>query len=180
MLVTIKEIIVDAPVVKGKTRYQKASVAYEYNGQSRNQSVMSFSNPAVWKTLQELNPGDNVDVTITKNASGYNEWAAVEKVQNTAPTEATNHPAVKGTTTPAVRTSTYETPEERTARQLLIVRQSSLTNAIALHAQLEDVPKDYVDGMDTILKTAQKFVDFVYGTNSDVFNQKNDIDDVPY
>lgn len=147
MLITLKEVVVETQT-KGKNRWQTATVAYEFNGEHRTQKMMSFSNPDVFKTIQEFQPDDKLDVTVTKNDQGYNQWAKVEKVSE-APAKAAT--AATGGT---YKGSTYETPEERKIKQLYIIRQSSISNAISFLGQ--DVP------VELILETAQKFVDFVY------------------
>ncbi|HET8688881.1 MAG TPA: hypothetical protein VFM18_19905, partial [Methanosarcina sp.] len=70
----------------------------------------------------------------------------------------------------------------RDRRQVLIVRQSSLTNAIAVLTAGSKTPPD----PEAVKKLAQEFVDFVFQadtsfSNVDLFTQDNDIDkDIPY
>ena len=130
-------------------------VSYQFNGQARTQKILSFANPDTYKALQEFNAGDQAEVTVTKNAAGYNQWAKIEKVSN----ESTDKQA--GAVSPTggrVLGSQYETREERQTRQLHIVRQSSISNAIAMLTPGAKAPLD----VSTVVKVAQDLVDFVY------------------
>lgn len=62
----------------------------------------------------------------------------------------------------AARTSTYETPEERAKKQVYIVRQSSLSNALtALAIGAKTPPKP-----DEVIELARKYEDYVFGKTS--------------
>jgi len=155
-------------VVKGKSRYDKATVAYLYNGEARTQNVMSFSNPAIFKAVQEF-VGQEVEVTVTKNAAGYNEWAAILPAGSTAvPSSST---ASAPTNAPATRVtgSNFETPSERAQKQIYIVKQSSISAAIALAG----LNKEKVT-REQIIDTAQFFVDYVFGNDKTVEGMASD------
>jgi hypothetical protein len=141
--VLLKDVNVEK-VEKGKNGYHIATVDYEYKGESKQQKIFSFVNPGVFKAIQEL-PKGAIEVELTKNSKGYSEWAKVSV-------------ASEGSSEPQktrIAGSNYETPEERAKRQLLIVRQSSLTNALT-----------FLNGKDAAVEEvealAQRFVDFVY------------------
>lgn len=148
------EVEVGKPGPKG---WSKAKVTYLMNGESKWQNVMSFSNPAVFKAVQQ-HIGEEVEVTITKNAKGYDEWAAVSPAGTGTPV-ATGAVPAGNSAAPATRVtgSNYETPVERARRQVLIVRQSSLAQAIEYHKLQKDAA-----GTDEILDIAQDFVDWVF------------------
>src|SRR3990167_6921512 len=87
-------------------------------------------NPALKEALSSLATGDEVTVLMEKNAAGFWEVQSVTK----GITEVQQVPSSKTSPSPPgnkVIGSNYETAAERTARQVLIVRQSSLANAIA-------------------------------------------------
>lgn len=154
MRITITEIL-NETVNKGRTPYFVANVSYQQNGQARTQKILSFANPDTYKALQEYGPGDEAEVTVTKNAQGYNQWAKIEKVsKDDAPKQAASASATGG----KVLGSQYETREERITRQLHIVRQSSLANAVAILTPGAKAPLDVA----TVVKVAQELVDFVY------------------
>jgi hypothetical protein len=128
MLVTITNVSVEN-IVKGRSRYSKATVNYTWNGEARSQSIMSFSNPTVFKEVQEL-VGQTVEVEVGKNEAGYSEWRSIQRGTGNAAPAATGAPGGAPAGNTRVVGSNYETKEERAFRQVLIVRQSSLTAAL--------------------------------------------------
>ena len=119
------------PTAKGS--YQVADIAYKNNtfqGKVEGKKVMSFGATAnAFKVLAEAVSGDTFNVTVVKNDKGYNDWTALTKGDaSAAATPSTG--AAKTTTTPTK--TTYETPEERAQRQVLIVRQSSVSSALGI------------------------------------------------
>lgn len=166
----IKIVEVNTEEVRnGRNKYDKASVVYSFNGQNRTQNLMSFSNPGVFAKVKDLKPGDEVNVEVTKNDKGYNTWASVDKI------DASASPPASATSGARTNVSTYETAEERKIRQLLIVKQSSITNAINY---IKELNNEEPASVEYVLSIAQKFVDFVYGTDdqSDLFEQGNDLE----
>jgi hypothetical protein len=142
-------------VVKGKSRYSKAAVTYTYNGEARTQNIMSFTNPAIFKAVQEK-VGQEVEITITKNAAGYNEWASLDELGVAPAASAPSSTPSPTTTGTRVTGSNYETPAERAARQVYIIKQSSLSTAVALAATQEANVTP-----EQIIEVAQLFTDWV-------------------
>lgn len=154
---------------RGK-KYGKAAVDYTYNGEARKQNVMSFSNPDVFKKVQELT-GQTVEVEVGKNEKGYSEWRSITAAGSAA---ASTTPAGQPSAT-RVSGSNYETKEERAARQVLIVKQSSLSAAIGT---LTPGSKSALDPK-AVLELAQTFTDWVFEKPADSgFNDMTD--DIPY
>lgn len=128
--------IVDVEIEKvdnGKGGYEKAEVIYDVGGDKRTQKVMSFASPGVFKVLKTAKKGDTFEVNVIKNPAGYNQWNSITPAGAPAAGAAPDAPAAAPRTaagTTATK-STYETADERAARQRLIVRQSSLTAALA-------------------------------------------------
>lgn len=151
-------------VVKGKSRYSKATVAYLFNGEARTQNIMSFVNPDVFKTVQE-SVGQEVEVTVTKNDAGYNQWSAVSPAGSGggAPTPSAAPAA------PASR-SNYETAEERANRQVYIVKQSSLANALTYMELTKSKPTP-----EEVTALAQQFTDWVFGKDASLESLQSDI-----
>lgn len=152
--VEIQEVVV-TEAGNGPRKYKVADVVYSWNGNNRKQRIMSFANPDVFKTVTSLSIPASVAVETTKNAKGYEEWAKVvlSSDSSVSPVKTTGAPT-------KVVGSNYETPEERKFRQLLIVRQSSIANAIEFlkfDADRGDI------SVNLTLEVAQQFVDFVYG-----------------
>jgi hypothetical protein len=127
------------------------------------QLVEFYTDKTVWSTLASAKSGDFFAIDREKNDAGYWEWRAVHR-QDSPPVPSTTG-AVKQATTQA--RSTYETPEERAARQILIVRQSSVASAVAyLKGETDKPDPDYV------VAVAKRFEAYVLGTDKE-------FDDVP-
>lgn len=143
-------------VGEGRKKYGKASVEYTYNGEARRQNVMSFTNPDVFKKVQELT-GQTVEVEVGKNDKGYSEWRAISA--SSAGTGNSNQSAsTGGATSTRVSGSNYETKEERANRQVLIVRQSSLGAAVETLSTGAKTPPTAA----AVLELAQEYVDWVF------------------
>ena len=156
MKVTIKDVNIER-VVKGKTKYSKATVAYIYNGEQRTQNIVDFANPSIFKQVQEL-IGQEVEVTLTKNAQNFNEWSAVEVLGNQ--TSAASSGFAETPKTTRVSGSNYETAEERAKKQVYIIKQSSISNAIDLYSNT-GFERNESFNVEDILRTAQQFTDWV-------------------
>jgi len=57
----------------------------------------------------------------------------------------------------------WETPEERAAKQIYIVRQSSISNAIAFYGMRADHDKDVLE--DDVISLAKRFEAYVFGND---------------
>lgn len=153
MRVTINSVNIET-VTRGRSRYSVATVSYTYNGEPRTQKVMSFANPTVFKVLQETDlTGQEVDVTITKNAQNYNEWSnIVIDASGGIPAKAAAAPTTR------VGGSNFETPEERAKKQVYIIKQSSITAAISILEKTGQPPT-----VDAVKEVAQDLTDWVLG-----------------
>lgn len=156
MQVTIKNVDVEN-VAKGKSRYSKATVDYTYNGQLRQQKIMSFANPDVFKKVQEL-VGQTVEVETGKNESGFSEWKSIQALSDGSVSSGGSANRGASATTTRVSGSNYETKEERAARQVLIVKQSSLSAAVAT---LSPGAKGALDPR-AVIDLAQQYTDWVF------------------
>ena len=157
-------------VVKGKSRYSKATVAYSYNGEARTQNIMSFSNPDVFKAVQEK-VGQEVEITITKNDAGYNQWSKLGDVGSGETASTGAAPTTGGSAAPTTRVtgSNYETPAERAIKQVYIVKQSSISAAVALANSNKEKATP-----EEIITNAQKFVDWVFGKDDSMESLQSD------
>ena len=154
----------------GAKKYGKAMVEYTYNGEARKQQIMSFANPDVFKKVQEM-VGQTVDVEVGKNDKGYNEWRSIVSAQNS--TGNTANPVSAPT---RVSGSNYETKEERAARQVLIVKQSSLSAAVAT---LTPGSKASLDRND-VIELAQFYADWVFSKENDESGFDTMTNDIPF
>jgi len=120
------------PTPKGS--YEQLEVTYKnlsYQGKVESKKLMSFgANAASFNILKSAPAGSQWEVTVVKNNAGYNDWPTVVAASGAAAPAAA--PSGLSTNKAAIGPkSTYETPEERAQRQILIVRQSSVSAAVA-------------------------------------------------
>ena len=146
------------PTARGS--YQELEVVYKnltFQGKVESKKLMSFgAGASSFKTLSEANQGSTWDVTVVKNDKGYNDWTAVSVANGSAPVAAAATGTGKPNPTPK---STYETPEERAQRQVLIVRQSSVGSAVtALSAGVKSPPK-----ASDVIAYAKELEAYVFG-----------------
>ena len=158
MNITILSVDVKTiPTAKGS--YQSAEVAYKNNtfqGKVEGKKVMSFGATAgAFKTLSQAQSGETYEVEVIKNDKGYNDWTSLTPAglsaasASAAPAASNSNKAPQGAT--PVR-STYETPEERAAKQVYIIRQSSLNNALSMLAVASKSPLKLEDVLDVASK----------------------------
>lgn len=165
MLINI--IDVGAPnthAAKNGRSYQSIEVTYKDDqGQVKNKKLMSFSNPSVFNHIKDLTKGDQINLRTEKDAAGYWQWIGIEG-DKTVATETKTTPQAGG----RVTGSNYETKEERAARQVLIVRQSSLSSAVELLGPGKSV--------EEVLAVAKQFEDYVFAKSSgiDAINEMED------
>lgn len=136
-------------------------------GKIEGKNLMPFGETqGTFNTLATANSGDVYEITVVKNAaSGYWDWTAAER--STADAPAATAPGVpvraSGSATASPK-STYETPEERAAKQVYIVRQSSISSAVSI---LAHGSKSALD-VDQVLATASRLEDYVFGKDKQV------------
>jgi len=108
--------------------YVQLDVAYKKlaDGKIEGKKIMSFANKDAYGILSKASNGNQFTITSEKEGEFW-QWVAVTPLSSSGGQEAVKAPAA-GFTSPK---STYETAEERAARQVLIVRQSSLSAAVA-------------------------------------------------
>lgn len=140
---------------ESKGKYNQLTVDYTDVGSGKDHTykLMSFVNKDAYLLLKSAKSGDVFDVVTNKNDKGYWTWESV----STAGTKPKANPAPR---------STYETPEERAQKQIYIVRQSSLTNAIALLGSKAKV--------EAVISVARQFEQYVFG-----LDERESFDDLP-
>lgn len=131
-------------------KYQEANISYkDRDGKSMGKKVVSFKYPDVFATLSKAKVGETYEVKPVKEGNFWNWTEATKAASVGAPSP------VAGQATPR---STYETPVERAARQVYIVRQSSISSAIEYFRLLDNKKAKPAD----ILGMARIFEDFVF------------------
>lgn len=154
--------------VKGQKAYDFFKVNYtNQNGERKVYSGFQNSlkyNRQLANDLRKLQQGDNIILVIGKNKANYDELQAVSVTNGRAgearlPTASGN----SGTSTGSGQSRSYsgETPEERARRQVLIVKQSSLSSAVETVKVEGGVPTT-----EEVLAVAQEYFDWVMSTGS--------------
>lgn len=140
MQVQVLSVQVNPATTKTGKPYEVVELAFKnlsFKGAVEGKKIMPFGVTAathnVFKTAQ---PGQIYEVTVVKGDSGYNDWTSATLSDGTAPapSQASGGPSNAGraSAAPASNSRGFETPEERAAKQIYIVRQSSISSAIAL------------------------------------------------
>lgn len=157
-------------------KYQVAEVAYKNlnKGAVEGKKILSFVNPDVFNTVSTASDGAQFTVTTEKDDKGYWQWTAISQGGSVPQASA---PATKGNASPK---STYETPEERAQKQVYIVRQSSITNAIAFITATKKTAS-----VEDVLAVAKQFERFVFDVSlPDATSGSSSVadieDDIPY
>jgi hypothetical protein len=152
----------------GKTgNYQVCELAFKnksFQDKVEGKKIMSFAEKNAFETLKGASMGQVFTIVRQKDDKGYWKWVDVQsgEVSNmSTPSASQATQATPAKTTPK---STYETPEERAARQVMIVRQSSISSAVALAAassKTKVTPEE-------IIEVAKQFEAYVMGISKDV------------
>lgn len=160
-LITVQDVRIEE-VKKGRTSYEKATLVFtDEKGEQRTKYIVSWSNPQVFATAKKAVSGQKYEMTQEKQGEYWNITALSQVVSDADQPQAGSITTKTGSV-PA--RSNYETSEERAQRQLMIVRQSSISNAIAL---LSPTGSKAVPQVEDVLKVAQRFVDFVYDNDQE-------------
>lgn len=164
---------------KNGRSYQSLEVTYKGNdGKVSAKKLMSFSNPSVFAAAGKWNKGDTVEVITQKDDAGYWQWTGIGDGASAPQLSAggTTSTASAGSST-RVTGSTYETKEERAARQVLIVRQSSLSVAVQALLAGAKVPPNAGD----IIALAKQLESYVFAEEVKPTPEITDLeDDIPY
>lgn len=164
------------PTAKGS--YQQLEVAFKNldSGKLESKKLMSFVKPDnAYKALNDAKVGDTFTITsIKKEGDQYWTWTeATAHAPGSPATASTGASNTSAATTPA--RSNYETPEERAKKQVFIIKQSCLAQAIASMSVGAKTPPSRT----TILEEAQAYVDWVMGEKKvSVLDMPSDFDDI--
>ena len=169
---------------KANKPYQQLEVAFKNLtfGKVESKKLMPFgAQEGAFKALSGAKQGDVFEVTVVKNAAGFNDWTACVQA---APGSINEAPAGAAVGTPTAINnksvqvkSTYETPEERVIKQRYIIKQSSLSGAISLLTVGAKSPPT----VEAVLALADTLVAYVMETpeqtiQGDLFKMENDVE----
>lgn len=166
MKLSIISVNVTSKTSKNGKSYQSAEVVYKNtdSGKVENKNITQYSE--VFKQVADAQAGQVYNVQSTKDDAGYWQWVKFERVtgETGAVTAAPAAAASKGN---------WETSEERAARQVFIIKQSSLANAVATLA----VGAKAAPNTEQVIAVAQAYTDWVLGKGTNnLFETPNDIE----
>ena len=167
--IEVKSIdIVKATTKTGKP-YEFIDLMYKnksFQDKVEGKKVMPFGNKEVFETLKNSEKGDVFYIGRTKNADGFWDWDKVQSHSNY--TQEVGHKETTAKVAPTTSKSTaWETPEDRAQKQLYIIRQSSLTNAV--NTLVGNVNPEEVKS------TAQNYINFVLGLDDIDLSSDDDL-----
>jgi len=161
MQVTVVDVAQETLSAKNGRTFQQLVVSYKNDkGMAQAKKLVSFANPDLFKAAKSWTKDQIINVKTVKNdKTGYWDWVGLE-----GETVATS----KESATPTrVTGSNYETKKERAARQVYIIRQSSLATAVDLLGQGAST--------DTVIETAKVFEAYVLGNPGSFDDLADDI-----
>jgi hypothetical protein len=155
---------------KNGRQYQSVEITYKNpQGQAQTKKLMSFGAPEVFKIAQTWTKGDSINVATIKDNNGYWQWTKILAQGEADPSVSTN----SASKAPVSRGSNYETSDERAKRQVMIVRQSSLSNAVATLAIQGS--KATANDVITLAKLYEGFVLNNEADNPDIRDMNDDV-----
>lgn len=179
---TVISVDIDIQVPKnGGGTYPGSRLSYRETSSGKVQE-QGFHNqalkfkPEVKNALVSLNVGDAIIIDKEKNDKGFWEVQSITKNDGGAQAPASN-PTIAGAKATVSPKSTYETPEERAQKQVYIVRQSSISNAIDLLAA-NGGKKNTVDDVIDVAKVFEAYVFGVEFDDGSIASMKDDTDGI--
>ena len=137
------------------TRFSYRDMSGKLVEQNFHNNSLKF-NPKIGVALSNMKPGDNF--TMVKEKEG--EFWNVKDILVGDTLVATTNTGSKPSAVPAPK-SNYETAEERAKKQVYIIRQSSISSAVALATILK------LKDTKEVLKVAKEFEAYVMDTDFD-------------
>lgn len=143
--------------------FNAIDLVFKKDGGVKAQSFPDWANQEVYPYLQKAQVGNTYTVvTSEEKINGYWKWLQLQEGSTTPSEQQVSNEKVSSTaasgsteaTSRPVNKSNWETTEERAKRQVMIVRQSSISSAVAL--------KPKADIAD-ILDAARQFEAYVLG-----------------
>lgn len=172
ILEVLSSTVTTVPTAKGS--YQVCELAFKnksFQNKVEGKKIMSFAEKEAFAKLSTATTGSVYTVSRAKDDKGYWKWVNVTEGESEG-TPSTYSPGAEPKASPK---STYETPEERAMRQVMIAKQSSLDRAI----QLLTLQGNTKASASDVMIVAQQFVDYVLGkTEAPPFESTGLNDDV--
>lgn len=153
-----KITVIRSTTSKAPKGYEIVELAYKTDeGKTKGMKIFNLGDlKDVAEVAKAAQPGDVLDASFKQNDKGFWQFSSLV---STGIKEATISAATPSSATP--NRGGWETHEERAARQVMIVRQSSLSTAVALVAA--QAPKGTTAVPINIIDYAKEFEAYVLG-----------------
>jgi len=157
MIIKIVAVEVGNAVTKTNKDYKFLEVTYKnltFDNKVEAKKVMPFGSKEVFSTLESAKPGATFTILREKDKDGYWQWIGIAVGETKLETTmAADNPKPAQAATAAPK-SNFETSEERATRQVLIVKQSSVSSAVAYlnHNKTKYTVQDILDTADVLYK----------------------------
>lgn len=140
--------------------YNEAVITFKnktFQDKIETKKLLDFASKEVYPILSQAKFGEVYDIIKTKDEQGFWQWVGINysNAKQFAPQPEGN--PVNNKAPSVTPKSTYETAEERAARQVMIVRQSSLANAVSLLAA-NGGKKNTVEEVIAVAKLFENYV----------------------
>lgn len=171
--IEVKSVDLVKATTKTNKPYEFVDLMYKnksFQDKVEGKKVMPFGNKEVFDVLKNSEKGDVFFIGRTKNADGFWDWDKISAESNSyKQVEEVGHPISKSPVSKSVSSGgNWETAEDRAKKQVYIIRQSSLTNAV--NTLVGNV------NPDDVKVTAQTYINFVLGID----NPNITGNDIPY
>lgn len=163
MLIKIVAVASELKTNAKGTSYKSLTVDFrDENNKLSSKTINVFgAQKRTGEILEEASPGQVYEVTAVKNNAGYWDWIDARITTEQLGSTSTVSTA-QASSKPQTNTSRgFETPEERAKKQVYIVRQSSLANAVATLSVGVKTPPSPED----VIKVARLYEGYVFDTN---------------
>lgn len=139
--------------------------------QAMHANVLKF-NPSIKSVLPTLNPNDDIVVVKEKKGDYWNVVDIKRATANSVTNDSSSNGATSKPSQAAPAKGGWETPEERAMRQVLIVRQSSLSSAVSCLTVGGKTPPKAGD----VINLAKEFEAYVFGKQTEVADEATEFD----
>lgn len=155
-----KITVLKLDITKQPKGYYVAEVAYKTDdGKTKGMKVLDFVQKDIFAVLKDgVKPGDVLDADFEKNAKGF--WQFAQLVKSGVSVDFSKPATQSTSTSTGASKGNWETSEERAARQVMIVRQSSLAQAVNFSELIGNKKADLED----IIAIARVFESYVLAT----------------
>jgi hypothetical protein len=176
--ITVLAVTKASAMSKANKPYQLVEIAYKNNTfQGKVESIKINQYSDLYSTVAGMQAGQSWEIVKEKVGEFWNWTKATQAPPGSAVEASTEAPSKAPYTPPAKVVSTYETSIERAAKQVFIIRQSSLSSAVNCLVVGAKHPPTF----DAVAALADQFFAYVMQTpeaeaKKDVFSLPNDIE----